>query len=281
MTYVTKFSQILAWLAPFIGKDNGQRLEAKLFYFSCAMVFLAGLITLGINIYQYFLLDTNDILAIYSSLFLIALGIGLRLIGQRFKNPENLAVVLVVIPGLLISLNWLTNQGSQGSLPLWFSPLFILAAAILSGRLLLVATIYLVAIIALSIGLEWQSPQLVVIYASSEAQLFDKVTVLLLTSLVCFLVTLFITYAHRQERNLALTIEIEKLRKESALDAALLETNQLKSLLPMCAWCKKIRDTEGEWSSFEEYLAQHNKTQITHGMCPSCLSTAEKEIPRK
>ena len=214
-------------------------------------------------------------LAIFSCIFLIATGGAFHFVGGRFKHPEKSGAVLITLAATLIGLNWLTNQGSQGSLPLWFSPLFIITAAMLRGRLLTIVTIYLTSMIAISFVLEWRLPQWVVVYGSSEAQLFDTGAVLLLTALICFSLTLFITYAYRQERDLALALEIEKLRKESLLDAALLETNQLKSLLPMCAWCKKIENVDGSWASFERYLSEHSKTDVTHGICPACLIEAE------
>jgi len=47
--------------------------------------------------------------------------------------------------------------------------------------------------------------------------------------------------------------------------------NVLKSLLPMCASCKKIRDDKGYWSQVEEYLETQTKTMLTHGICPECI----------
>ena len=60
-------------------------------------------------------------------------------------------------------------------------------------------------------------------YGSPEAQLFDVGAVLLLTTLICFSVTLFLIFAYRQERALAITLEREKLKSENLLDAAILE----------------------------------------------------------
>jgi hypothetical protein len=40
--------------------------------------------------------------------------------------------------------------------------------------------------------------------------------------------------------------------------------------LPICAWCKKVRDDRGYWSQIEAYLSARTDTQITHGICPDC-----------
>lgn len=48
------------------------------------------------------------------------------------------------------------------------------------------------------------------------------------------------------------------------------ELMKLKSMLPICANCRKIRDDEGYWSQIETYLSAHSDTQFTHSICPEC-----------
>jgi ligand-binding sensor domain-containing protein len=48
------------------------------------------------------------------------------------------------------------------------------------------------------------------------------------------------------------------------------ELKVLSGLLPICAWCKKVRDDRGYWSQIEAYLSARTDTQITHGICPDC-----------
>ena len=47
---------------------------------------------------------------------------------------------------------------------------------------------------------------------------------------------------------------------------------QLESLLPICMYCKKIRDGEHSWESLETYLHTHIGTDLTHGICPDCYT---------
>jgi PAS domain S-box-containing protein len=47
---------------------------------------------------------------------------------------------------------------------------------------------------------------------------------------------------------------------------------RVKSLLPICAWCDRIRDGDGTWGSIESYLRKTTDTDITHGLCPDCES---------
>ena len=48
-----------------------------------------------------------------------------------------------------------------------------------------------------------------------------------------------------------------------ALEEALAQVQQLQGLLPMCAWCKKIRDEKNYWQQVEQYIAGHTKAQFT------------------
>ena len=68
--------------------------------------------------------------------------------------------------------------------------------------------------------------------------------------------------------------ERDKLVKE--LQAALAEVKTLQAILPICSYCRKIRDDENYWHTVENYISQHTTTRFTHGICPSCLA---KELP--
>jgi hypothetical protein len=48
------------------------------------------------------------------------------------------------------------------------------------------------------------------------------------------------------------------------------EIKTLTGLMPMCAWCKKIRDDRGYWDQIEAYLETHSGASVSHGICPEC-----------
>ena len=54
--------------------------------------------------------------------------------------------------------------------------------------------------------------------------------------------------------------------------AALMEVKRLSRLLPICASCKKIRNDRNEWQPVEAFIQDHLEAQLSHGLCPSCLS---------
>lgn len=57
------------------------------------------------------------------------------------------------------------------------------------------------------------------------------------------------------------------------LRLALAEVKTLKSLLPICSYCKNIRDDEDDWHGVEDYLRKHTDTKFSHGICPDCYET--------
>ena len=69
--------------------------------------------------------------------------------------------------------------------------------------------------------------------------------------------------------------EVERERLIRELQAALAHVRTLRGLIPICAWCKKIRNDHGYWEQLELYLKNRSEADFTHGMCPDC---ARKQI---
>ncbi len=62
------------------------------------------------------------------------------------------------------------------------------------------------------------------------------------------------------------------------LELALSRVKQLQGLLPICSYCKKIRNDQDYWEQVESYLTQHADVMISHGICPDCYQKMLKEI---
>jgi response regulator RpfG family c-di-GMP phosphodiesterase len=68
-----------------------------------------------------------------------------------------------------------------------------------------------------------------------------------------------------------------KLHKTMAdLKDALSQVKKLSGLLPICMYCKKIRDDTGYWNQIEAYIDNHSEAQFSHSICNEC---AEKHYP--
>ena len=61
------------------------------------------------------------------------------------------------------------------------------------------------------------------------------------------------------------------------LQAALAEVRTLTGLLPICAWCKNVRDDGGYWQRVETYVERHSHASFTHGICPACVAKMEED----
>jgi len=57
------------------------------------------------------------------------------------------------------------------------------------------------------------------------------------------------------------------------LEETLKEVKQLRGILPICSYCKKIRDDAGFWNQVEEYLAEHSDAEFSHSICPACMAS--------
>ena len=56
------------------------------------------------------------------------------------------------------------------------------------------------------------------------------------------------------------------------LQQALEKVKTLEGLLPICAWCRKVRNEQGLWEQIEVYVSKHSDTTWTHGICPECAN---------
>jgi len=80
------------------------------------------------------------------------------------------------------------------------------------------------------------------------------------------------------ERNRAAK-EREELIKR--LEASLAEIKTLRGILPICSFCKKVRNDTGYWEQVDVYIHRHSEADISHSICPECLEKYYPEKPKK
>lgn len=68
-------------------------------------------------------------------------------------------------------------------------------------------------------------------------------------------------------------IEEERDALVLSLQAALQEVQHLRAILPICGYCRRIRDDENYWHTVEAYFHQHTSTRFSHGICPTCMDS--------
>lgn len=58
-------------------------------------------------------------------------------------------------------------------------------------------------------------------------------------------------------------------------EVLLARVKRLEGIIPICSYCKKIRDDQNSWQQLEQYLSEHSEALFSHGICPHC---AEKQM---
>ena len=104
------------------------------------------------------------------------------------------------------------------------------------------------SLLSLRLGRRWTSLSIV----ASISILLAIVTTLLL-----------IAYGRSLEKGARLLAELR---------VSLSEVKHLRGILPICAYCKRIRDDSDYWHQVETYVSRHSDASFTHGICPECLA---------
>ncbi len=73
-------------------------------------------------------------------------------------------------------------------------------------------------------------------------------------------------------------LRAHEMELRAHVDAALAKIRVLSGLLPICAWCGKVRDDKGYWSRLESYVQEHSEADFSHGICPECMTHTFPDI---
>jgi PAS domain S-box-containing protein len=73
--------------------------------------------------------------------------------------------------------------------------------------------------------------------------------------------------------------ERETLLQE--LQAAVAEVRTLQDFLPICSYCKRIRDDKNYWESVDAYISKHTNTRFSHSICPACSAKMIEQIDKR
>ncbi|MBJ6801996.1 Tll0287-like domain-containing protein [Geomonas propionica] len=66
-------------------------------------------------------------------------------------------------------------------------------------------------------------------------------------------------------------IQAELAAKVAQLEAVLAKVRILEGVIPICSYCKKIRNDQESWQQMEQYISEHTDAMFSHGICPSCF----------
>ncbi|MFN2452724.1 MAG: response regulator transcription factor [Pyrinomonadaceae bacterium] len=73
-------------------------------------------------------------------------------------------------------------------------------------------------------------------------------------------------------------LRLEKALAERVreLEGALIQVKQLQGILPICSYCKNVRDDQNYWQKVESYVSNHSEASFSHSICPQCYETVVK-----
>ena len=72
--------------------------------------------------------------------------------------------------------------------------------------------------------------------------------------------------------------ENERERLVTELQDALAQVKELQEILPICMYCKNIRNDKDYWQSVETYISHHTRSRFSHGICPGCYDRAAEAM---
>jgi hypothetical protein len=72
-------------------------------------------------------------------------------------------------------------------------------------------------------------------------------------------------------------LQVKLNQRVQQLEVALNQVKQLEGILPICSYCKKIRNDQNYWESVEQYITGHSEARFSHGICPPCFEVSVQQ----
>lgn len=125
--------------------------------------------------------------------------------------------------------------------------------------------------------------------SEQESKLRSRIKFILLLSSGLLLLSFIVLHSsynilikNIEELNRALqqsnaNLEHQVAQRTEKLQEALDDVKTLEGILPLCSYCKKIRNEKEEWQDVDTYINTHSQADISHGLCPEC---AQKHYPK-
>jgi len=67
-------------------------------------------------------------------------------------------------------------------------------------------------------------------------------------------------------------LQMRLAEQVKALQQALKHIKTLQGIIPICSFCKKIRNDKGYWDQVEAYVGKHSQAEFSHSICPECMA---------
>ena len=161
-------------------------------------------------------------------------------VDKLIKKQKYQALSWLTLAALILVADYLTGPFIQFPI-LYLIPIGL--ASWYSGRGHGLAFALVMPLVRLSFSTVWPVP-----WTLTEAGINAAIRIIVFSGFA-YLIDRVVTYKH----------ELEK------------ELHVLKGILPICSFCKKIRNQDGNWEVLENYLTTHSEAEFSHGLCPECF----------
>ena len=179
--------------------------------------------------------------------------------GRWLREPRRITEA-VVLAGLLLVVGLLVFGGRDSWSPAYLAVPLVVWAAFRFGPRGATACLVLLSACAVWGTVRGRGPFIESTLHESLLAVQAFVAVLAVTAL-----SLMGVLEERRQAEEAKAELIEELERASS------EIKTLRGLIPICAWCKKIRNDRGAWEQLESYLRDNTEATFSHGICPDCL----------
>jgi hypothetical protein len=194
----------------------------------------------------------------------------------RFKSFFTLLV-------LLLNVTWFLAGGTKGSVAYYFLLPIIYAVILFRARTCTSLVVLFVFDCLLLLGSDLRFPGLAIPFRNESTRMSDLIIGFTSSALACYFAVKVVIVSHDCERQriaelnrkLEDALRVSELRAVE-LEKSLGEVRTLRGLLPICSYCKKIRNDAGLWTQIEVYMRNNIDVDFSHGICPDCF---EKHLP--
>jgi len=116
--------------------------------------------------------------------------------------------------------------------------------------------------------------------AAEQADYHNAERLLIVGSVLAAVLLVLANFMASREMARRRRVEIEREKLIADLQRTLAEVKTLSGLIPICAWCKSVRNDHGYWQTVEQYVHSHSDASFSHSICPSCREKFKDEIAR-
>jgi CHASE3 domain sensor protein len=114
--------------------------------------------------------------------------------------------------------------------------------------------------------------------AAEQADYYNAERLLIVGSVLAAALLVLANFMASREMARRRRMEIEREKLIAELQQTLAQVKTLSGLIPICAWCKSVRNDHGYWQTVEQYVHSHSDASFSHSICPRCREKFKDEI---